>query len=288
MIAQLLRNGLLGKNDMTEAHKKPLAPILYLPHGGGPIPLLGDPSHAGMVAFWKQMAECFPKPDTIVMISAHWEAEVATITSGEAPELIYDYYNFPPETYQYKYPSPGNPELVKQMAGMLEASNIPVKQDSERGYDHGMFVPMMLMYPDADIPCVQLSLLSSLNAQQHVDLGKALSALREQNILVIGSGMSFHNFAAMRGKSADDKQQSQVFDQWLVETCCDETLSAEQREERLSHWESAPSGRFCHPREEHLLPLQVCFGMSASSNHKAEHAYSESWNGLSISAFLWE
>lgn len=262
--------------------------ILYLPHGGGPMPLLGDPAHAGMVDFWKQMAKQFPKPDAIVMISAHWEADVVSITASEAPELIYDYYNFPPETYEYQYPSPGHPELAKQMAEMLAASNIPVKLAAERGYDHGMFVPMMLMYPEADIPCVQLSLLSSMNAQQHIDMGKALADLRQQNILIIGSGMSFHSFPAMRRGNADDQRQSQAFDRWLVETCCSESLSTEQREQRLSNWESAPSARFCHPREEHLLPLHVCFGMAANSGLKAQHVYSEQWKGLSVSAFLWE
>ena len=273
---------------MTEANQNKLAPILYLPHGGGPMPLLGDPSHAGMVKFWKEMAKQFPKPDAIVMISAHWEADTASITASEAPEMIYDYSNFPAETYQYKYPSPGNPALAQQMAEMLTASNIPSTQALERGYDHGMFVPMMLMYPEANITCIQLSLLNSLDAQQHLDLGKALYELRQQNVLVIGSGMSFHSFPAMRRRSADDQKQSQAFDHWLVETCCSDTLTAEEREQRLSNWESAPSARFCHPREEHLLPLHVCFGMTASSNQIAKHAFSESWNGLNISAFLWE
>ena len=273
---------------MTEANQNVLAPILYLPHGGGPMPLLGEPSHAGMVAFWKEMAEKFPAPDAIVMISAHWEAEVASITASKAPEMLYDYSNFPAETYQYQYPSPGHPALAKQMAEMLAGNNIQVKRETERGYDHGMFVPMMLMYPKADIPCIQLSLLSSLNAQQHLDLGKALADLRQQNILVIGSGMSFHNFSAMRRRSADDQKQSQAFDEWLVETCCSNALSAEEREQRLSNWESTPSGRFSHPREEHLLPLHVCFGMAASSSDVAQHAYSESWKGLSLSAFLWQ
>ena len=121
-----------------------------------------------------------------------------------------------------------------------------------------------------------------------IDIGKALAELRQQNILVIGSGMSFHSFPAMRRQSADDQKQSQAFDHWLVETCCSETLTVEEREQRLSNWESAPSARFCHPREEHLLPLHVCFGMAASAKQKAKHAYSESWKGLNISAFLWE
>jgi aromatic ring-opening dioxygenase catalytic subunit (LigB family) len=273
---------------MNEANQNKLAPVLYLPHGGGPMPLLGDPSHAGMVRFWKEIAQQLPKPEAIVLISAHWEADTASITASEAPEMVYDYYNFPAETYEYKYPSPGNPALATQMSGMLTAKNIAAKLELERGYDHGMFVPMMLMYPEANIPCIQLSLLTSLDAQQHLDLGKALAGLREKNVLIIGSGMSFHSFPAMRRKSADDQKQSQAFDQWLVETCCSETLTTEERELRLSDWESAPSGRFCHPREEHLLPLHVCFGMAASSNQTAKHAYSESWNGLNISAFLWE
>ena len=252
------------------------------------MPLLGDPSHAGMVAFWKEMAKRFPRPDAVVIVSAHWEENVASITAAAAPELVYDYYNFPAETYTYKYPAPGNPALAQQMADSLSAQSIPVKLETERGFDHGVFVPMMLMYPEANIPCVELSLLSSLDAQQHIDMGKALSDLRMQNILVIGSGMSFHNFSAMRGRTTEDQRKSKEFDDWLFETCCDEQLTTEQREQRLSGWDSAPSSRFCHPREEHLLPLQVCFGLAASTTPKAERVYSENGMGLQISAFLWE
>ncbi len=274
-------------NVMNKPDTKLLAPILYLPHGGGPRPLMNDPGHAGMVDFWQDMAKQFPQPDAIIVISAHWEADVATVTANAAPAMYYDYYNFPPETYQYQYPAPGNPALAQQMAELLAGHNIQAKQDPERGYDHGLFVPLMLMYPQADIPCVELSLLSSLDASQHIELGQALASLREQNILVIGSGMSFHNFTAMRRNKVEDQLKSQAFDNWLVETCCSEGVTPTQRQNRLTNWESAPDARFCHPREEHLLPLHVCFGMASGTTPRATHVYSDAWMGLQISAFLW-
>lgn len=271
----------------SPATNMPLAPILYLPHGGGPMPLMGDPSHANMVAFWKSMAQRFPQPDAVVVISAHWEAEVVSVTADQQPALIYDYYNFPAETYQYQYPAPGDPALAQRVADALSAQSIPVQQDTRRGYDHGMFVPMMLMYPQATIPCVQVSLLNHLDAAAHIAYGKALASLRQHNILIIGSGMSFHNFTAMRRRSAADLQQSQQFDDWLLETCCADDLTVAQREQRLVDWEQAPAGRFCHPREEHLLPLHVCFGMAATSTPKATRVYTETGMALQVSAFLW-
>ena len=172
---------------MIEHDTRHTAPILYLPHGGGPMPLMGDASHAGMIAFWKAMAARFPKPDAIIMISAHWEASTATVNAATSPGMLYDYYNFPAETYEYQYPAPGNPTLAKQVIDLFGQHSISATAELDRGYDHGVFVPMMLMYPEADIPCVQLSLLENLHAQQHLDMGKALASLRSQNILVIGS-----------------------------------------------------------------------------------------------------
>lgn len=173
-----------------------LSPVLFIPHGAGPLPLLGDASHQGMVDFLEGITPSLGKPSAILVISAHWEAEKATITGGETPPLIYDYDGFPDEAYQIDYPVPGSPKLAEKIYGLLQQNGIDASLDGQRGFDHGVFVPLKIMYPEAAIPCVQLSLIKHLKAESHVNLGKALSALRSENILIIGSGFSFHNLRA--------------------------------------------------------------------------------------------
>src|SRR5690606_2997670 len=133
--------------------------------------------------------------------------------------------------------------------------------DEQRGFDHGVFVPLLLMYPQADIPVLQLSLLSSLDAERHIALGEALSELRQMNVLILGSGMSFHNMQAlMAGESPELSARSDAFHDWLVKTCTSDSLHREERKQELLFWYRAPEGMFSHPRPEHLLPLHVCFG----------------------------
>lgn len=246
---------------MTTSYK-----ALFLSHGGGPLPLLGDPNHREMVECLQAIAGIIPKPDAIVVVSAHWEERVPTITSGENPELIYDYYGFPPESYEIRYPCPGKPALAKKLHDLLSAAGIDSQLDAQRGFDHGVFVPLKIMYPNADIPCVQLSVLNSLNAEQHIEIGRALQSLHKDNVLVIGSGFTFHNMKAFF--SADSQQSRELnyaFEDWLLNICSDKSLSEQQRAQRLSHWSEAPGARFCHPREEHLLPLHVCYGVAEST-----------------------
>ena len=147
--------------------------ILFIPHGGGPLPLLGDPGHAALVKFLQQAGQNMPRPDAIVVISAHWEQPVATLTSHPAPSIIYDYGGFPEESYAIEYPAPGEPALAQQIAELLQQHHIAHQLDARRGFDHGLFVPLKLMYPAADIPCLQLSLLASLDAAAHIELGRA-------------------------------------------------------------------------------------------------------------------
>ncbi|MDP5291557.1 class III extradiol ring-cleavage dioxygenase [Oceanimonas sp. CHS3-5] len=181
--------------------------ILFISHGGGPLPLLGDPAHADMVAQLARLAAELPRPDAIVLISAHWEENEPTVTAGATPGLIYDYYGFPPESYAIDYPCPGEPALAQRVQQALVKAGLPCRQDPQRGFDHGLFVPLKIMYPDANV-------------------------------------------------------KNQAFEHWLEQTCCDATLSEAERRQRLQHWEQAPYARFCHPREEHLLPLQVCAGLA--------------------------
>ncbi|MFT5722488.1 MAG: 4,5-DOPA dioxygenase extradiol [Motiliproteus sp.] len=237
--------------------------IVFISHGAGPMPLLGDPDHRELVIRIKALARELPKPSAILVISAHWEAAVPTITSGATPPLIYDYFGFPQEAYEIEYPCPGEPVLAGQIHDVLEQAGIPARLDEQRGFDHGLFVPLKLMYPHADIPCVQLSLVDSLDAATHLAMGRALQALDYDNLLVIGSGFSFHNMRAFFTPNTPDIQASnQAFEDWLEATCSDATLEESERTERLLHWDLAPHARFCHPREEHLLPLHLCCGLA--------------------------
>jgi len=261
-----------------------VAPVLYIPHGGGPLPLLGDAAHAGLVRFLAELGVALPRPDAIVVVSAHWEEPVAAVTSGRRPELLYDYFGFPEESYSIAYPAAGNPALAGRIAELLAAAGIDCLPDPDRPFDHGMFVPLTLMYPAADVPCVQLSLLANLDPARHIAIGRALAPLRDANVMVLGSGMSFHNLRVIwqpeRGTS-----EANEFTDWLDAACCDRALDATGRERRLLGWAQAPHARFVHPREEHLLPLHVCAGAAGFS--PARLAFSGPVIGRRVSAYLW-
>lgn len=258
---------------------------LFLSHGGGPMPLLGEAGHADLVACLQNIAATLPRPSAIIVVSAHWEAETPTVTTGATPGLIYDYHGFPPESYAIRYPCPGNPPLASAIIAQLEKAGIPARADQARGLDHGVFVPLKIMYPNADIPCVQVSLLSSLDPQAHVELGRALQAVADPSVLLIGSGFSFHNMRAFfTPETPDARQANLAFEQWLLNTCSNRDLSEAERAERLIHWEAAPAARYCHPREEHLLPLQVCYGFAASA---CTAAFQVQVLGKAASMYVW-
>jgi aromatic ring-opening dioxygenase catalytic subunit (LigB family) len=265
----------------------PLAPIVYLPHGGGPMPLLGDPAHADLVRFLRTLPERLGRPRAVLVISAHWEAPRATLTGGAAPGLIYDYYNFPPEAYAIRYPAPGDPAFAERVRACLAAAGIEAQLDAERGYDHGTFVPLKVIYPAADVPLVQLSLLGNLDPAAHIALGRALAPLRAEPIAVLGSGLSYHNLRALRRDMQQLDPASAAFDAWLVETCTGAGLTAAARAARLAAWEAAPQARQVHPREEHLLPLHVCYGMAEATTPRAELIYHAPFMGKQVCALQW-
>lgn len=241
-------------------------PILYISHGGGPLPLLGEPSHNEMVHGLQEIGSQIKRPDGIIVISAHWETETVEITSGDSPEIVYDYAGFPPEAYSIQYPAPGFPDLATDIHQVFQSRNIDATLNSQRGFDHGLYVPLKIMFPAADIPCLQISLLHSLDPAAHIALGEALRQLQRSNILIIGSGFSFHNMNAFFNKGiADAEEKNLAFQEWLTSVCSSSTLNEEQRMNKLIEWTSAPSARFCHPREEHLLPLHVCYGAAQSA-----------------------
>jgi 4,5-DOPA dioxygenase extradiol len=250
----------------------------------GPLPILGDAGHKAMIDFMTRLPSRLNKPDAILVISAHWEENTATLLGAQNPAMFYDYYGFPDEAYQIKYPAPEAPEFANRIAGLLGKNKIPARIDPQRGFDHGLFIPLKLMYPQADIPSLQLSLLRGLNPSTHIALGKALRELRNENILVIGSGFSFHNMRAFNweGPGATDPAND-AFQNWLIEVCTG-PLSQPEREQRLIEWGKAPSARYCHPREEHLLPLHVCQGMA---DKPAELIFDDQILSKRSVAFLW-
>ena len=268
--------------DQTPSDSK--AQIVYFSHGGGPLPILGDASHIAMLAFMTKLPLQLKRPDAILVISAHWEESAATLLAAQNPPMFYDYYGFPDEAYQITYPAPGSPELASRIAGLLNKNNIPARLDPGRGFDHGLFIPLKMMYPLADIPSLQLSLLRGLNPAAHIALGKALRELMNENILVIGSGFSFHNLGAFawEGPYRPDPAND-AFQNWLIETCTG-PLPQSDRESRLIEWQKAPSARYCHPREEHLLPVHVCAGMA---DKPASLVFDDLILGKRSVGFLW-
>ena len=260
------------------------AQVVYFSHGGGPLPILGDPDHKAMVDFMLQLPAQLKKPEAILVISAHWEESTATLLGAETPPMFYDYYGFPEAAYEITYPAPGSPALANRIAGLLNKNNMPARIDPQRGFDHGLFIPLKLMYPQADIPALQLSLLRGLDPAAHVALGQALRELMHENILVIGSGFSFHNMRAFiwQGMRTPDPANDD-FQDWLIEVCAG-TISPSEREQRLVEWQKAPSARYCHPREEHLLPLHVCSGMADKA---ATVIFDDYILGKRALAFLW-
>lgn len=265
-----------------------LAPVLFLPHGGGPLPVLGDKGHEEMISFLKEIVTKLGEPSAILVISAHWEEEQATITSNSQPGIIYDYYGFPAAAYEIQYAAPGHPGLANEIYTLLTANGIPARLDEQRGFDHGMFIPLKLMFPQAQIPCVQLSLLNNLNPRMHIALGKAIAALRSRNILIVGSGMSFHNLKAFFSNTIDSSKANEAFDSWLIETCTYPEIQPEVREQRLIEWEKAPFARFCHPREEHLLPLHVCYGIASADTPIARTVFNGKIMGKKVTSLLWQ
>ncbi len=252
--------------DISSVTKTSRMPTWYVPHGGGPCFFM-DWNPPGiwnrMEAFLRGLSATLPqRPTAIVLVSAHWQGPEFLVGSGARPELVYDYYGFPAHTYQLRYPAAGHPELARRVSDLLQRAGFPAHCDDQRGFDHGMFIPMLLMFPQADIPVVQLSLRDDLDPAAHLAAGAALEGLRDEGILLIGSGMSFHN---MRGyRDPRFAPISDEFDAWLTDAVQSNPQACRAA---LAQWERAPMARLCHPprAEEHLLPLMLAAGAAGQS-----------------------
>jgi aromatic ring-opening dioxygenase catalytic subunit (LigB family) len=220
-------------------------------------------------------------PRAMVVVSAHWEARVPTVMTNPRPPILYDYSGFPRETYRIPWPAPGDPALAARVRGLLEAAGLPSAEDAARGFDHGTFVPLKLAFPNADLPTIQLSLEKGLDPARHLASGRALAPLRDEEVLLVGSGMSYHNMADFSPwtSRAAVSARSQAFDGWLQRVVAADPAT---REAELVRWAAAPMARLAHPREEHLLPLMVMAG--AAGGEAGRVPYRGSFAGARISA----
>jgi len=262
-------------------------PSLFIPHGGGPCFFMkwtmGRPDTWDKTrAFLESIPASLPeKPQALLVISGHWEEDVPTVGAAKSPQLIYDYSGFPPETYQLTWPAPGFPELAGQVKSLLQKAGLPATSSDTRGYDHGVFIPLKVAFPQADIPVVTLSLANSLDPALHLKIGRALKPLRDDGVLIIGSGMSFHNLRALFTGGA--MERSREFDGWLTNTI--ESPVAE-RDARLRDWKKAPNATYAHPREEHLVPLMVAAGTGGDAQGKL--VFKDDPMDAVISAYRWD
>ncbi len=244
-------------------------PSFYIPHGGGPCFFMPDPGGmwTGMARFMKDLPALLPvRPKAILVISGHWETSGFAFTGAANPSLIYDYSGFPPDTYALRYDAPGAPDLAARAARLLSDAGQPSMVDPIRGLDHGVFIPLKVAFPDADIPVVELSLDKDLDPERHAAAGRALAPLRDEGVLILGAGMSFHNMRGYGDPRSNDP--SRAFDDWLTEAMA---KPGPQRAAALAGWASAPGGRYSHPREEHLLPLMVAAAASESPGERVYH-----------------
>lgn len=254
-------------------------PVFFIPHGGGPCFFMdpADPDHPHSDPMWQPMQDYLAslitslpeRPKAILLVSGHWEEQAFTVQSGERPGLLFDYHGFPAHTYQLRWEAPGSPELARRVAALLADSGLAIAEEKGRGWDHGVFIPMKVAVPGADIPLVQLSLRRDLDPIAHIAAGRALTPLRDEGVLIVGSGMSFHNLR-VRGPAAT--MPSIEWDMALTAAVTD--ADADRRAARIAAWADLPHARFAHPREEHLLPLMVALGAGgddvATLDHRSE------------------
>ena len=260
-------------------------PTYFISHGGGPWPYMTGEFRSNFDKLEQSLidmrAELRDAPKAILMISGHWEEQGLAISSGAQPGMVYDYYGFPEYLYHVKYGAPGSPELAQRVQDLLRAGNIKARLDPTRGFDHGTFSIMKPLYPSQDIPLVQLSLDAGLDPAFHVEVGHALAPLRDEGVLIVGSGLSFHHLRLMW--STDGYEPSRRFDTWLQQTLVH--ASADERVERLIGWELAPFARAAHPREDHLIPLMVAVGAASDEPGAVTYHQGDFLGGIAASSF---
>lgn len=249
-------------------------PTFYLSHGGGPWPYMNEEARwpfARLEQSLRALPQQLPrKPEAILIVSGHWEERDFAVMSSPAPPMVYDYGGFPEELYHIRYPAAGSPRVAQRAHSLIQQAKLPTRLNADRGFDHGTYSLLAVTHPDADTPVFQVSIRADYDPEAHLQLGRALAPLRDEGVLIIGSGSSYHNLRRFFGPRVrrDDSVQ---FDGWLRETLVESAPA--RRSERLLDWERAPAAREAHPREDHLLPLHVAVG--AAEEEAGQLAYSE-------------
>ncbi len=244
-------------------------PALYLSHGAPP--LADDPVWPGQLAAW---AADLPRPTAILMISAHWEEAPLAIGATETVPLVYDFWGFPEHYYRVRYAAPGAPELAERVRKTLRTAGTPVQDIPGRGLDHGAYVPLVEMYPDADIPVLQVS-MPTLDPRKLMDIGRKLAPLRDEGVLIVGSGFFTHNLAALRHAGPTPPGWSTEFDDWGRRALAGQDIDA-----LLDFEHASPSGSLAHPRTEHFAPLFVTLGAAESELDSQRSVIDGFWMGL--------
>lgn len=257
-------------------------PTYFISHGGGPWPWLANMRQmlkSLELSLARMPQEIGRTPRAVLVVSGHWETPDFAVMSSARPPMVYDYSGFPPETYKIVYPAPGAPDLAARTADLLRAAGLPTRLDARQGFDHGTFAPLAVIYPKADVPVFQVSLQHGYDPAAHFALGRALAPLRDEDVLIVGSGLSYHNLRLF-GPAA--KQPSAAFDAWLAKVMA---LPAAERTAALIEWEKAPYARICHPEEDHFVPLFAALG--AAENEAATMVYHDPnvFGGVTASSY---
>ncbi|KAK3089079.1 hypothetical protein FSP39_000599 [Pinctada imbricata] len=249
-------------------------PVIFLSHGGGPSYYLSSqdmPIFKGMdkdstaAQYLQNLSRNagLSKPDAIVVLSAHWEEPVCSVLSNPRPSLYFDYEGFPPETYKLTWPVPGSPQVANKVEGLLQGEGIRTRQEKSRGLDHGVFVPLKLAFPDADIPVLQVSLLQNLDMKDHLAIAEALSPLSAENILLVGSGFTTHG--GMWKWETKPQPWLLHYQTWLHDVLFNPSYSAKERKDKILKYSSVPNFQKAHKRIEHFLPMMMA---SAAANYR--------------------
>jgi aromatic ring-opening dioxygenase catalytic subunit (LigB family) len=258
-------------------------PTYFISHGGGPWPWLRtempgmDLLAASLQAIPQQIGVT---PQAILVISGHWEEQDFTVMSSAAPPMLYDYSGFPQHTYHIKYSAPGAPQVAHHVQELLAQAGFSTKSDPVRGFDHGVFAPLFVAYPEANVPILQLSMRSDYDPAVHLAVGRAIAPLRDEGVLIIGSGLSYHNLREFGQKG---REASHQFDEWLTNVVCNSKSAA--RNNDLIHWSQAPSARQAHPQEDHLVPLFVAAGAAEAEPGQRTYHEESFFGGITVSSF---
>ncbi len=254
-------------------------PVLFISHGSPMLPF----EKIAARDFILHLGQALPRPHAILCISAHWDQMVPSLTSATQPDTIHDFYGFPRELYQLRYPAPGAPDLARDVAALIRQAGLEARLDAERGLDHGAWNPLLLAYPDHDIPVIQLSILSRGSTADHVALGKAIASLRDQGVLILASGGAVHNLRAVSWEGGPPPAWAQEFDDWLHDRLLAGDVAA-----LINYRRETPSGAMAHPSEDHILPLFVALGAAATTDAKASALHRSFAHGsLSMAAYGW-